>query len=141
MKHIKVFFKTRNPIRELFPDKNKPLHFWQCTHRDTIERGGGSLSYLLLKRVSNSKNAKHKTNIETQMYFLMYLIFVRIELLWRLLMSFVIRNIFLLFIYTVFPLDRYGTRFFNNMLAHCTLYVNITWNAFVNDCLFNNVAK
>lgn len=41
MKHFKVFFKTRNPIRELFPDKNKPIHFWQCTHRDTIEGGGG----------------------------------------------------------------------------------------------------
>lgn len=69
MKHFKVFFKTRNPIRELFPDKNKTLHFWQCTHRDTIEGGGIFRISFLKARVSNSKNAKHKTNMKLKCIF------------------------------------------------------------------------
>lgn len=79
------------------------LSTFGSAHIATLLKGGGIFRISFLKaRVSNSKNAKHKTNIETQMYFFMYLIFVRIELLWRLFMSFVIRNFFF-YLFIPFP--------------------------------------
>lgn len=123
MKHFKVLFKTCNPIRELFPDKNKTLHFWQCTHRDTIEGGGGIFRISFLKaKVSNSKNAKHKTNIETQMYFFYVFNICPDRTTLKVIYVICDKNFFFLFIYTVSPLNRYGTRFLTAcyLIVHCT---------------------